>query len=42
MQRDAEHDADMLAWFEACRIAVRTVFESQACVGHDQMTAECA
>jgi hypothetical protein len=38
-QGDPGHDADLLAWFEACRIAVRTIIESEAWVSHDQLTA---
>jgi hypothetical protein len=41
-QGDPGHDADLLAWFEACRIAVRTIIESEAWVSRDQLAAGCA
>jgi hypothetical protein len=40
-QGNPEHDADLLAWFEACRIAVRTIIETEAWVSHDQLAAGC-
>lgn len=34
---DREHlDADVLVWFEACRIAMRTAIESEGWASHSQ------